>query len=62
MKGSKVFFSEGKNQKTFMPAPASRAGHVPEQGSCEDIEVFCFSQGGLRLSSEKKILSYRVFS
>jgi hypothetical protein len=55
MKESKVFFSEEKNQKTFIPAPASRLGHVPEVGSCEDIKVFCF------FSSEKKILPYRVF-
>jgi hypothetical protein len=47
-----MFFSEEKNQKTFIPALAGRWRHDHQTGSCKDIKVFCF------FSSEKKILSY----
>jgi hypothetical protein len=53
----KVFFSEEKKQKTFIPGATPRAGHGLERGCGGEIKVFWFAQGGLRLSSEKNILS-----
>jgi hypothetical protein len=55
-----MFFSEEKNQKTF----ASGAhGWIPAMArqveTAEEIRVFWFTQGGLRLSSEKNILVWR---
>jgi hypothetical protein len=48
-----MFFSEEKNQKTFMSAPApSLVDMAGEVGSTRRIKVFCF------FSSEKKTLSF----
>ncbi len=44
----KVFFSEEKNQKTFM----SLVRAVRKHGS-KDVKVFCVAQGGRRLFSKK---------
>ena len=44
-----MFFFEKKNQKTFA-CLAYASGETRDS----DLRVFCFSQGGLRLSSEKK--------
>jgi hypothetical protein len=43
-----MFFFEKKNQKTF-----NILGVACEQ---QDVKVFCFAQGGLRLFSKKKAL------
>jgi hypothetical protein len=44
-----MFFSEEKNQKTFMSAPADGSGPWPESwDAAQNIKVFCF------FSSEKK--------
>jgi hypothetical protein len=38
----KQFFSEEKNQKTFISALAALSGHGLPMGSCGGIKVFCF--------------------
>jgi hypothetical protein len=44
-----MFFSEEKNQKTFVPAQAGGSGPGLLTASCGELKVFCF------FSSEKKI-------
>jgi hypothetical protein len=43
-----MFFSEEKNQKTFIPALAASSRPSPPMESCGKLKVFCF------FSSEKK--------
>jgi hypothetical protein len=54
-----MFFSEEKNQKTFISgaAPSSPA-MAWNGGAFGEIKVFCFPQGGLRLFFRKEGLSF----
>jgi hypothetical protein len=45
-----MFFSEEKNQKTFMSCTREHTGHGRRVGAAPEIKVFCF------LSSEKQAL------
>jgi hypothetical protein len=49
--GRKAFFSEEKKQKTFGSLPVARSVQ-PGQ----DVKVFWFAQGGLRLFFKKELL------
>jgi hypothetical protein len=48
----KMFFSEEKNQKTFVPPPAEGLGLTTQRDAAQKLKDFCF------FSSEKKTLPY----
>jgi hypothetical protein len=51
-----MFFSEGKNQKTFCSALADRSGPWPAKVKLTGQRVFRFRSAGFDLSSQKYML------